>query len=110
MQNKINVPGTSITLEIEDKVITVKNHIDYIIEMTFRNKDNEPTLDENGDIFEPFYWLDIKVKPEEPTEFHSSLGVKAEKRNLTELQKFFEFVETNKQFLFDICRFKGQLV
>lgn len=31
--------------------------------MIFRNQDNEPSLDENGDIFEPMYWLDIKAKP-----------------------------------------------
>ena len=36
MITKINVPKTSIVIEIE-----------------------------NGDVFEPLYWLDIKAKPEE---------------------------------------------
>ena len=49
---------------------------------------------------------DIQKKP---TEYHSSLGAKAEKRNLTELQKFFEFVEDNKRNLFDLCGIKGEL-
>ena len=109
MQNKIDIPGTTISLEIVDKIITVTNKIKYDIQMQFKNQDAEPSLDESGDIFEPLYWLDVKAIPKEPTEYHSSLGVKAEKRNLAELQKFFEFIENNKQNLFDLCGFRGKL-
>lgn len=109
MQNKIDIPGTSITLEITKRDIKVKNTIEYDIKMAFKKQDYQPTLDENGDIFEPTYWLDVIAMPQEPTEYHSSMGVKAEKRKLTELQKFFEFIEDNKQNLFDICGFMGEL-
>lgn len=81
MLNKIDIPGTSITLEIVDKTITITNKIEYDMQMVFRNQDADT----------------------------SSLGVKAEKRNLTELQKFFEFVEDNKRNLFDLCGIKGEL-
>lgn len=109
MLNKIDIPGTSITLEIVDKNITITNKIEYDIQMQFRNLDSDTSLDTEGDVFEPLYWLDVKVTPKEPTEYHSSLGVKAEKRNLSELQKFFEFIENNKRNLFDLCGFKGEL-
>ncbi|MFX3652836.1 hypothetical protein ACJBPU_07065 [Streptococcus suis] len=77
MQNKIDIPGTSITLEIAGKEIKVKNKIEYDIEMAFKNQDAEPSLDENGDVFEPLFWLSIVAKPQKPIEFHSSLGVKS---------------------------------
>ena len=51
MQNKIDIPGTTISLEIIDKVITVTNKIKYDIQMQFKNQDAEPSLDESGDIF-----------------------------------------------------------
>ncbi|CYV22058.1 hypothetical protein [Streptococcus suis] len=43
MQNKIDIPGTSITLEIAGKEIKVKNKIEYDIEMAFKNQDAEPS-------------------------------------------------------------------
>lgn len=88
---------------------TLTNKIEYDMQMVFRNQDAEPSLDENGDVFEPLYWLDIRVTPKTPTEYHTSLGVKREKRHLAELQKFFEFIENNKRNLFDLCGLRGEL-
>lgn len=109
MLNKIDIPGTSITLEIAGENIAISNAINYDIRMEFKNADADTSLDTNGDVFEPLYWLDVKAIPKKPTEYHSSLGVKAEKRNLAELQKFFEFIENNKRNLFDLCGIKGEL-
>ena len=106
MINKIDIPGTDITLEIVDKTITITNKIEYDMQMHFRNADADASLDTSGDVFEPLYWLDIRVTP---TEYHTSLGVKREKRHLAELQKFFEFIENNKRNLFDLCGIKGEL-
>ena len=39
----------------------------------------------------------------------SSLGVKRDKRKLAELQAFFEYIELNKQNLFDLCGMRGEL-
>lgn len=100
MINKIIIPGTSIALEIAGRHIAVSNAINYDIQMEFKNANADTSLDTEGDVFEPLYWLDVKAIPKKPTEYHSSLGAKAEKRNLTELQKFFEFVEDNKRNLF----------
>lgn len=109
MLNKIDIPGTSITLEIVDENITITNKIKYDMQMHFRNADADTSLDTNGDVFEPLYWLDIRATPKEPTEYHSSLEIKREKRHLAELQKFFEFIENNKRNLFDLCGIKGEL-
>ena len=109
MLNKVDIPGTSITLEIVDENITITNKIEYDMQMHFRNADADTSLDTSGDVFEPFYWLDIRVTPKMPTEYHTSLGVKREKRHLSELQKFFEFIENNKRNLFDLCGIKGEL-
>ena len=109
MLNKIDIPGTTISLEIVDKTITITNKIEYDMQMHFRNADADTSLDTSGDVFEPLYWLDIRVTPKTPTEYHTSLGVKREKRHLAELQKFFEFIENNKRNLFDLCGFKGEL-
>ncbi|HET0428485.1 TPA: hypothetical protein VPX90_001494 [Streptococcus pneumoniae] len=109
MNYKIDIAGTSIALNVARNDITVTNGIKYDIQMQFRNLDSNTSLDTEGDVFEPLYWLDVKVTPKEPTEYHSRLGVKAEKRNLAELQKFFEFIENNKRNLFDLCGFKGEL-
>ena len=80
MQNKIDIPGTTISLEIVDKIITITNKIEYDMQMHFRNADADASLDTSGDVFEPLYWLDIRVTPKTPTEYHTSLGVKREKR------------------------------
>lgn len=109
MLNKIDITGTTITLEIVDKTIKITNKIEYDMQMHFRNTDADASLDTSGDVFEPLYWLDIRVTPETPTEYHTSLGVKREKRHLAELQKFFEFIENNKRNLFDLCGIKGEL-
>ena len=73
MLNKIDIPGTSITLEIVDKNITITNKIEYDMQMHFRNTDADASLDTNGDVFEPLYWLDIKVTPKTPTEIIRAL-------------------------------------
>lgn len=66
MLNKIDIPGTTITLEIVDKTITITNKIEYDMQMVFRNQDADASLDTNGDVFEPLYWLGIRVTPKTP--------------------------------------------
>jgi hypothetical protein len=109
MITKINVPKTPIVIEIENKEITIENMIEYDIKAVFRNQDADTSLDTEGNVFEPLYWLDIRAIPNEDTEYNSSLGVKGEKRKLAELQAFFEYIESNKQNLFDLCGLKGEL-
>ena len=96
MITKINVPKTSIVIEIENREITIGNMIDYDIKAVFRNQDADTSLDTEGNVFEPLYWLDIRATPNEDIEYHSSSGVKGEKRKLAELQAFFEYIESKQ--------------
>ena len=48
MLNKIDIPGTSITLEIVDKNITITNKIEYDMQMHFRNTDADASLTTSG--------------------------------------------------------------
>lgn len=43
MITKINVPKTSIVIEIENKEIKIENMIGYDMKMVFRNQDAEPS-------------------------------------------------------------------
>lgn len=103
MITKINVPKTSIVIEIENKEIKIENMIEYDIKMVFRNQDAEPSLDENGDVFEPLYWLDIKAIPKEPIEYHTSLGVK-KRENLPSYKSSLSTLRrTSKIFLTSVA-------
>lgn len=62
MLNKIDIPGTAITLEIVDKTITITNKIEYDMQMHFRNTDADASLDTSGDVFEKEKQYLVKIK------------------------------------------------
>nr|DAR78197.1 MAG TPA: hypothetical protein [Caudoviricetes sp.] len=82
MTSKINVTE-NIAIIIEPKKVDVVTTLNFDMSINFDNKDAAPTLDENGDLFEPVYKCKIK--------------------------KFFEFVHENKENLFEMAGFKGAL-
>lgn len=88
MTSKINVTE-NIAIIIEPKKIDVATTLNFDMSINFDNKEKEPTLDENGDLFEPVYKCNIK--------------------DLQEIKKFFEFVNENKENLFEMAGFKGAL-
>lgn len=90
MLNKITIPGTSIALEIAGRDITVSNTINYDIQMEFKNADADTSLDTNGDVFEPLYWLDVKAIPKKPTVKSSAHTRSAERDFLKKKVKYYE--------------------
>ena len=54
MASKINVTE-NIAIIIEKQKIEVVTTLNYDMSISFDNKDATPTLDENGDLFEPVY-------------------------------------------------------
>lgn len=54
MASKINVTE-NIAIIIEKQKIEVVTTLNYDMSISFDNKDAAPTLDENGDLFEPVY-------------------------------------------------------
>lgn len=62
MTSKINVTE-NITIIIEPKQVDVVTTLNFDMSISFDNKDAAPTLDENGDLFEPVYKCKIKAIP-----------------------------------------------
>lgn len=101
MTSKINVTE-NIAIIIERQKIEVNTTLNYDMSISFDNKDAAPTLDENGDLFEPVYKCKIKAVPNKNDVFYTSLTrLKNSIKDLQELKKFFEFVSENKENLFE---------
>lgn len=108
MTSKINVTE-NIAILIERRAITVNTTLNYDMSISFDNKDSEPTLDENGDLFEPVYKCKIKAIPKSDVFYTSLTRLKDNIKDLQEIKKFFEFVRENKENLFEMAGFKGAL-
>jgi len=81
----------------------------FDMSINFDNKDAAPTLDENGDLFEPVYKCKIKAIPKSDVFYTSLTRLKDNIKDLQEIKKFFEFVRENKENLFEMAGFKGAL-
>ncbi len=108
MINKTNVTD-NIAIIIEHKKVIVETALDYDISITFSNKEKEPTLDENGDLFEPVYESKVLVTPKNPMSYIYLSQVKDELKDLQEIKKFFEFVISNEKNIFETAGYKGAL-
>lgn len=108
MASKINVTER-IAIIIEKQKIEVVTTLNYDMSISFDNKDAAPTLDENGDLFEPVYKCKVQAIPKNDVFFTSLTRVKSNIKTLQEVKKFFEFIENNKRNLFDLCGIKGEL-
>ena len=108
MASKINVTE-NIAIIIEKQKIEVVTTLNYDMSISFDNKDAAPTLDENGDLFEPVYKCKIKAIPKSDVFYTSLTWLKDNIKDLQEIKKFFEFVRENKENLFEMAGFKGAL-
>ena len=101
MTSKINVTE-NITIIIEPKQVDVVTTLNFDMSINFDNKDAAPTLDENGDLFEPVYKCKIKAIPKSDVFYTSLTRLKDNIKDLQEIKKFFEFVNENKENLFEM--------
>ena len=108
MASKINVTER-IAIIIEKQKIEVVTTLNYDMGISFDNKDAAPTLDENGDLFEPVYKCKVQAIPKNDVFFTSLTRVKSNIKTLQEVKKFFEFVNENRENLFEMAGFKGAL-
>lgn len=108
MINKTNVTD-NIAIIIEHKKVIVETALDYDISITFSNKEKEPTLDKNGDLFEPVYESKVLVTPKNAMSYIYLSQVKDELKDLQEIKKFFEFVISNEKNIFETAGYKGAL-
>lgn len=107
--SKILVPKTDYLVEINEDVrtISILGNPNLEITASFETKDNRPTLDENGDLFEPIYELNLRAIPKFNLELEASSQAKDLKKELAEIQALFEFIEENKRNFFNMFEFKG---
>lgn len=108
MTSKINVTER-ITIIIDKQKIEVNTTLNYDMSISFDNKDAAPTLDDNGDLFEPVYKCKVKAIPKNDVFFTSLTSVKNNIKTLQEIKRFFEFVNENRENIFEMAGFKGAL-
>ena len=103
---KINVTE-NIAIIIEPMKITVENNLEFDMFIDFVNKNQDQSLDENGDLFESLYTCLVKAVPKFEVFYASLRETKEALRDLQEINIFFEFVDNNKKNLFETAGFKG---
>lgn len=109
--SKILVPKTDYLVEINEliRTISILGNPNWKISVSFEKKENKPSLDENGDLFEPIYELNLRAVPKFNLELETSSQAKDLKKELAEIQALFEFIEENKRNFFNVFNFKGVL-
>lgn len=107
MKNKILVTD-NISIEISKHKIEIFTHIPFNIQVSFEET-IDPTLDEDGELFGKRYQLNIFAKPEYMDECMSIDDVSYSISNYRELKAFWKFVENNKNNLFDMAGYEGEV-
>lgn len=108
MTSKINVTER-IAIIIDKHKIEVNTTLNYDMSISFDNKDAAPTLDDNGDLFEPVYKCKGKAIPKNDVFYTSLTKVKNNIKTLQEIKRFFEFVNENRENIFEMAGFKEAL-
>ncbi|MEG3231974.1 hypothetical protein [Streptococcus suis] len=80
------------------------------IKAEFVERDNQISLDENGDMFEPEYRLVLEAEYPDKLILDGAYIAKEIGKDIKEIQTLFEFIEENKKNLFDELGFHGVIV
>ena len=107
MKNKISVTD-NISIEISKHKIEVFTFLPFNIQVYFEETINA-TLDEDGEMFGKKYQLNIFSKPKHLDECMSESDVSFTLSNYKELKTFWKFVENNKNNLFDMAGYEGEV-
>ncbi|CRV08390.1 TPA: hypothetical protein SVE48_001299 [Streptococcus equi subsp. equi] len=110
---QINITGTEMVV-ISDKALktfVIAGHLSERWQFTskFEKLDDEPSLDENGDLFEPAYALILEANPITQISITSSYSGKYHKKDTNEIIKVFSFIEDNKRNIFETLGIRGVL-
>lgn len=107
MKNKISVTD-NISIEISKHKIEIFTFLPFNIQVDFEET-IDPTLDEDGELFGKRYQLNIFAKPKYMDEFTSESNVSFAISYYRELKAFWKFVENNKNNLFDMAGYEGEV-
>lgn len=107
MKNKNSVTD-NISIEISKHKIEIFTFLPFNIQVKFEET-IAPTLDEDGELFGKRYQLNIFAKPKYMDEFTSESDVSFAISYYRELKTFWKFVENNKNNLFDMAGYEGEV-
>lgn len=107
MKNKISVTD-NISIEISKHKIEIFTFLPFNIQVSFEETVVD-TLDEDGKVFGKRYQLNIFAKPKYMDEFTSESDVSFAISYYRELKTFWKFVKNNKNNLFDMAGYEGEV-
>lgn len=110
-QIKITGTDTILILDRLNKVFVIESNLNKRWRFTseFIKIDNEPSLDEDGELFEIIYDLTLEAKPHDMINLTSSYFAKEHKKDTDEIIKTFAFIEDNKKNIFETLGIRGVL-
>lgn len=110
MTDKINA-SDSLKLEFstKDKTIAVLGMDIWDIRVEYQKDDFEPTLDQDGGMFEPKYRLFMFAVPKKDIALKTPSAASSLAKEATEIKKLFDFVKLNSQNFFEKLGLKGVL-
>ncbi|NAZ90072.1 hypothetical protein GTQ51_06325 [Streptococcus pyogenes] len=110
-QIKITGTGTALILDRVNRIFAISGSLtmqwDFISD--FKKIDDEPSLDEDGELFETAYDLILEAKPKTKINLTSSYFAKEHKKDIDEIIKVFSFIEDNKRNIFEALGIRGVL-
>lgn len=110
-QIKITGTGTALILDRVNRIFAISDGLtmqwDFISD--FKKIDDEPSLDEDGELFETAYDLVLEAKPKTKINLTSSYFAKEHKKDTDEIIKVFSFIEDNKRNIFETLGIRGVL-
>lgn len=107
MKNKILVTE-NISIEISKHKIEIFTLLPFNIQVSFEDTLID-TLDEDGKVFGKRYQLNIFAKPKYMDGYTSESDVSFTISNYRELKTFWKFVKNNKNNLFDMAGYEGEV-
>ncbi|CNH11717.1 TPA: hypothetical protein ACG671_000917 [Streptococcus agalactiae] len=110
---QINITGTEMVVisDIALETFVIAGHLSERWEFVseFKKIDDGPSLDENGELFEPAYELVLEAKTKTQISVTSSYFAKEHKKDTDEIIKVFSFIEDNKRNFFETLGIRGVL-
>ena len=107
MKDKISVTD-NILIEISKHKIEIFTFLPFNIRVNFEETVVD-TLDEDGKVFGKRYQLNIFAKPKYMDECKSESDVSFAIGHYRELKTFWKFVKNNKNNLFDMAGYEGEV-
>ncbi|HEL2509875.1 hypothetical protein HPA24_03090 [Streptococcus suis] len=112
MTDKINASDSfELEFSLKDRTITVlgSGRSNWDVSVEYQKDDFEPTLDQDGGMFEPKYRLVMIAKPKKELLLDTPQKASSLSKDAAEIKKLFDFIKLNKENFFEKLGLKGVL-